>query len=532
MKDTAAASADNRIQSRPHKMRVRTQVLILLVGMALFILLLVWVLSVNLLQPRYNRFIQDMLTRRLDLITDQMDDALEAGIELSRRDFSGLTVNTEFWNQVNQSLASNNLYLTKCCVDISDTTLRSIMSSENLYPCLLHGTGANSFGRSASTSDRNNALVMRLRDICFAQGELFHITETASGIRQMVVGRTTKDGRYCVLISAGLAQVEEAGKVLGSLLLPGIAFLLILPTFAVAWLFSRHVTRPLTALSHAANQMAQGDYDVRIPVPDSRQDEFGQLCRNFNRMVDEVQHSAQLQQDLLANVSHDLRTPLTIIKGYAETVRDLTGNDQARRDSQLNIIIRESDRLTALVNSVLELSKVSSGAEKPGFVRFSMCQLCEEVADRYAALCDQNGWHLQLELPEHDALNVEADPAMLERVLHNLMGNATHHLGADGWFCLRCSRTATSVRVEVQDHGPGIPADELPYLFDRYYRSRTNAGKQGTGLGLSITKAILQQHSARFGVQSEVGTGSTFWFELKAAPADVPRLGSHRPLVK
>ena len=529
MNDSSTSSSPlQRICAHSRRVSIRTQMLVLLLGMALFILLLIWSLSSNLLQPRYNQFIREKLTRRLDQMVTPMDTALENGVKLFRWDFtqSKPVANPAFWDEINRSFTEGPLTLANCCVDIANASLTGVMGSENLYPCLLHGNGANAFGHSASSSDRDNSLVIRLRDLCFAEGELYYIIETSSGSRQMVVGRTTKDKQYCVLISTSMTQVNEATTVLG-LLLPGIAFLLILPTLAVAWLFSRHVTRPLTQMSNAANQIAGGNYNVRIDVSDARQDEFGQLCRDFNHMADQVKLSAQLQRDILANVSHDLRTPLTLIKGYAETVRDLTGNDRERRDGQLNIIIHESDRLTALVNSVLELSKVSSGAEKCEMVRFSLRQLCEEVADRYTAMCDQNQWQLQLELPDEDELEVIADPAMLERVLHNLLGNATHHLGDDGVFCLRAHRTETGVRVEVGDHGPGVPADELPYLFDRYYRSRSSAGKQGTGLGLSITKAILQQHQARFGVESTLGEGSTFWFELKAAPsvsAKLPKL--------
>jgi len=228
-------------------------------------------------------------------------------------------------------------------------------------------------------------------------------------------------------------------------------------------------------------------------------------------MAKEVQRASQMQRDLLANVSHDLRTPLTLIKGYAETVRDITGDDKAHRDEQMNIIVDEADRLTALVSSVMELSKVTSGAEKCEKVHFDMAQLCDEVSERYDAICTQNGWQLRLELPEEE-LPVYADPNMMQRALHNLLGNAMHHIGADGVFVLRAEKCAEGVRVEVEDHGPGIAADDLPYIFDRYYRSRSDAGRQGTGLGLSITKAIFQQHGFRFGVQSTVGKGTTFWF--------------------
>ncbi len=123
----------------------------------------------------------------------------------------------------------------------------------------------------------------------------------------------------------------------------------------------------------------------------------------------------------------------------------------------------------------------------------------------------------QLELPEEE-LPVYADPDMMQRALHNLLGNAMHHIGQDGIFILRAFRCSEGVRVEVEDHGPGIAAADLPYIFDRYYRSRSDAGKQGTGLGLSITKAIFQQHSFRFGVQSTVGKGTTFWFVMSDLP--------------
>ena len=225
----------------------------------------------------------------------------------------------------------------------------------------------------------------------------------------------------------------------------------------------------------------------------------------------------KMRANLLRAVSHDLRTPLTLIKGYAETVRDLTGDDKAHRDEQMNIIVDEADRLTALVSSVMELSKVTSGTYKCERVHFDMGQLCDEVSERYDAVCAQNGWQLQLELPE-DELPVYADPDMMQRALHNLLGNAMHHIGKDGIFILRAFRCTEGVRVEVEDHGPGIAAADLPYIFDRYYRSRSDAGKQGTGLGLSITKAIFQQHSFRFGVQSTVGKGTTFWFVMSDLP--------------
>ena len=226
-------------------------------------------------------------------------------------------------------------------------------------------------------------------------------------------------------------------------------------------------------------------------------------------MAQEVQHASQMA-DLPPSSPIDLRTA-DLTGGYAETVRHHGRDDKAHRNEQMNIIVDEADRLTALVSSVMELSKVTSGAIQCERVHFDMGQLCDEVSERYDAVCAQNGWELKLELPEEE-LPVYADPDMMQRALHNLLGNAMHHIGEDGLFFLRAFQCPEGVRVEVEDHGPGISAEDLPYIFDRYYRSRSDAGKQGTGLGLSITKAIFQQHGFRFGVQSTVGKGTTFWF--------------------
>ncbi len=220
-----------------------------------------------------------------------------------------------------------------------------------------------------------------------------------------------------------------------------------------------------------------------------------------------------MQRDPLANVSHDLRTPLTLIKGYAETVRDLTGDDKKHRDEQMNIIVDETDCLTALVSSVMELSKVTSGADRCERVNFDMGQLCDEVSERYDAVCAQNGWQLKLELPDEELPSTPT--RMMQRALHNLLGNAMHHIGPDGIFILGFL-LQPKVRVEVEDHGPGIAAADLPYIFDRYYPC-LDAGKQGTGP--SITKAIFQQHGFRFGVQSTLGKGTIFWFIMNDLPA-------------
>ncbi len=307
---------------------------------------------------------------------------------------------------------------------------------------------------------------------------------------------------HSVLINYLEAQMDEIVIFIGAIVL--------LLSLITAWLFSRWFIKPISILTKAANSIAKGNYN--IVVPPMRNNELGELSDAFNTMAKEVRRSAELQNELVANVSHDLRTPLTLIRGYAETVRDITGEKKEKREDAMNIIIDETERLTALVNSVLELSKVSAGVEKFAPVPFDFVAFSARFAERYQGVCRQNGWQLVLDLPE-TPLPIVADPTMLERAIDNLLSNAMRHLGADNTFILRAYQTpAGHCRIEVEDHGEGIPQEEQQFLFKRYYRTRHDAGKRGTGLGLAIVRAILTQHGFAYGVESTLNTQTIFWF--------------------
>ena len=488
---------------KPFALSIRWQLMLFIGGITLFTLLLVWGIITYALAPQYNRNIRNKLDAKAAAITALIDQSDSA---ISNRSYLGLTLNEDFWDGVSETFQDKKINVDSCCVDFSDTTLRCLKAYESMYPCLLHeSTGAfdGAFGYNVDTH-----VAIQLRQKLFQNGELYQIVKVGSTM-QMCVGRLSADGQYGVIVSTSLAQITTAAEVLRSILGP-VALLLLVLDLLFAMLFSRWFTNPIRKLSNGAQEIAAGNYDVAIKV--EHHDEIGRLAEDFNYMAAEVKRSAQLEKDILANVSHDLRTPLTLIKGYAETVRDLTGSDDAKRTEQCNIIVDETDRLSTLVNSVMELSKVQSGAEKPNLVDFDMSELCFEVGGRYDALCDKNHW--KLDLQADDACPVSADPAMMERVLHNLLGNAFHHIGADGVVVLRAVPQEKGCRIEIEDHGTGIPPEDLPYIFDRYYRARQDSGRTGTGLGLSITKAILQQHGFAFGVNSAVGKGSTFWFEM------------------
>ena len=491
-------------KKRAPSISIRWQLMFFIGAMTLLTVGMIWGIITYALAPKYNATIRQNLTNKASAITAIFD---QTDSEISSRDFGVLQLDDDFWTALGQTFSDKKINMDGYCVDFSDSTLRCLKAYESMFPCLLHessGSFSGEFGYNLNTRQ-----LITFRQELFEEGSLYKIVQIGS-TRQMLVGQLSADGKYGIIVSTGMAQIATAAEVLRSILWP-VALILLVLDLLFAMLFSRWFTRPVQQLSSGAKEIAAGNYDIQLPVV--HHDEIGQLAEDFNHMAAEVKRSAQLEKDILANVSHDLRTPLTLIKGYAETVRDLTGTDAEKRTEQCNIIVHETDRLSALVNSVMVLSKVQSGAEKPNLIDFDMGELCFEVAGRYDALCDQNHWHLELQADE--AAPVRADPAMMERVLHNLLGNAFHHIGADGQVMLRVLPQPDGCRVEIEDHGPGIPPEDLPYIFDRYYRARQDSGKVGTGLGLSITKAILQQHGFAFGVNSAVGQGSTFWFVMR-----------------
>ena len=491
-------------KKRAPSISIRWQLMFFIGAMTLLTAGLIWGVITYALAPKYNATIRQNLTNKASAITAIFD---QTDSEISSRDFGVLQLDDDFWTALGQTFSDKKINMDGYCVDFSDSTLRCLKAYESMFPCLLHESSGSFSGDCGY--NLNTRQLITFRQELFEEGSLYKIVQIGS-TRQMLVGQLSADGKYGIIVSTGMAQIATAAEVLRSILWP-VALILLVLDLLFAMLFSRWFTRPVQQLSSGAKEIAAGNYDIQLPVV--HHDEIGQLAEDFNHMAAEVKRSAQLEKDILANVSHDLRTPLTLIKGCAETVRDLTGTDAEKRTEQCNIIVDETDRLSALVNSVMELSKVQSGAEKPNLIDFDMGELCFEVAGRYDALCDQNHWHLELQADE--AAPVRADPAMMERVLHNLLGNAFHHIGADGQVMLRVLPQADGCRVEIEDHGPGIPPEDLPYIFDRYYRARQDSGKVGTGLGLSITKAILQQHGFAFGVNSAVGQGSTFWFVMR-----------------
>lgn len=315
-----------------------------------------------------------------------------------------------------------------------------------------------------------------------------------------------------IVTTVPMAAVAETATILKRQLLY-ITAILLLVTGAISLWLARSLAQPILHIRQVAVTMASGDFSARAEYDGS--DEIGMLAQAINYLGEQLARIEQLRRDLVANVSHDLRTPLSVIRGYAETIRDITGDQPEQRQEQLAVIIDETERLAHLVNDTLQLTLLQSGNVDLKLEALSVRELLEDVSKGFSFIAAQAGIKLVLE-GDLDVM-VAADAAKLAQVMHNLLQNSMQHTGAGGQIKVQVAATRQRVRIAVADTGSGIAATDLPYVWDKYYKGKpaNPAEQRGTGLGLAIVKGILDAHAANYDVQSQLGRGTTIWFELK-----------------
>lgn len=280
----------------------------------------------------------------------------------------------------------------------------------------------------------------------------------------------------------------------------------------ISFYLSVRITRPILKISNSAERLASGEYG--IVFKGGHYTEINNLADTLTRASIELEKSDMLQKDLIANVSHDLRTPLTMIRSYAEMIKDISGNNPEKREAHLNVIIEETDRLNNLVGDLLTISRMQSGKMTISPGNFNITDAANSILNTYKIMEDSEGYHFQLNSPGRFIVNGDEDK--IKQVISNLVTNAMKFCGEDKTVILTLKKRGRMVLCQVEDHGIGIAPSELSHVWERYYKSSSNMVRaaEGSGLGLSIVKEILTLHKVDFGVDSTIGQGTTFWFEL------------------
>lgn len=294
-----------------------------------------------------------------------------------------------------------------------------------------------------------------------------------------------------------------------------VGFLLIILALLLAMIMSKLITKPIVRINDSAKSLAAGKYNTEFSGHGYR--EIEELSETLNYAARELSKNDLLQKELISNISHDLRTPLTMIKGYSEVMRDIPGENTPEN---VQVIIDETTRLAELVNDMLDLSKIQSGTRVPEMKEFCLTETVRSTMFRYEKLMMQDGYRIEFEANKD--VYVYADSVMILQVVYNLINNAINYTGTDKYVAVKQTVRGDCVRISVSDTGAGIDEEDIPFIWDRYYKVDKvhRRATVGTGLGLSIVKGILELHNASYGVITTKDSGSTFWFELKTSDSD------------
>lgn len=286
-----------------------------------------------------------------------------------------------------------------------------------------------------------------------------------------------------------------------------ISLVVIFLTVSVVFMLSRSISKPIIDITAAANNLAKGDYDSEFTGEGFK--EIKELSDTLNYAAKELKKTENLQRELLANVSHDIRTPLTLITGYAEMIRDFPGEDSKEN---VQIIIDEAERLKLLVNDLLVLSRLSAKTESFNITTINITDLIESIVVRQQKLLENQQFVITFDYNEK--VEIEADAKKMEQVIYNFISNAVNYSGTSKKVEVIQEIVNDEVIVKVKDYGIGIKKEDLQYVWDRYYRvdKGLQRSTQGTGLGLSIIKGILDYHGFKYGVDSKINEGSMFYF--------------------
>jgi len=474
----------------------RTKLWLYFILFAAIVFGLLWVLQTVFLQSFYN----GMLIKNTRSAAEEI---------------AGSTGSSDFTDRIDKLSADYSLLV--FVTDTSGTILYSSDSYKSYYRVSedYGGGDDNPYHRD----EEMNWQVGNYRNLPDGYGEfLSTLSQSENGIveiktdSQYIYGtyiETNGEKQEVLYVSAALGAVGATASIIRVQLLWVTALSLVI-AFVIAWFLARRFAVPVGQLSDQAKMLTEEHYE-----PQFRKgfcSELDELSDALDETAHELAEAKGYQKGLLANVSHDLRTPLTMIKGYAEMVRDISWEDETQRNADTGIIIREADRLTALVNEILEYTGLQNGHGNRKFTEIDFSALVKKVIGQFEPLLNQSGGIIESEI--EDGCVVIGDEALLMRAVYNLVDNAIRHMGDDRKVIVSV-KGGERVLLEVVDHGAGIDETELPHIWEKYYTSRQRGNKGVSGLGLAIVREIAEIHDAEYGVSSEKGQGSRFWMALK-----------------
>lgn len=435
-----------------------------------FILLILWFVQIQFLQLFYERNVIDNIKIAAKNIKDNQDNLDETLKEYAYR-------NNMCINHINMLTETNYNYKKNNCL----------------------------------LAINNYEVAMYKKDLINSQEDYIILSAPKTNIKSIIykIELGTDD---IVLLNATLQDMNSATATLKRQLIY-LILLLIIASIILAVFVSRRLNRPILKIINTAKEMGKGNYNVKFEKSNIK--ELDELSDVLTVAASEMNKTEELRRDLIANVSHDLKTPLTMIKAYAEKVKDFSYKDDKMREKDLSIIIEETDRLNNLVNDLLDLSKIESGATTLNITKFDLIETLNAILKRYDIVIEKEGIKFALDVPKKVIIN--ADKEKTEQVLYNLINNAIEHCGDDLTVGIKIKSEKDDVLVAITNTGEGLTEEETKLVWNRYYKKEKKHKRNviGSGIGLSIVKEILECHGFEYGIDSKVNEYTTFYFKIK-----------------
>ena len=479
-------------QKGKEKVSIFWKIFAIFVAFIAVILSLLWVFQIGMLNTFYRSIKIHDIENSLKDISDNIDSD---------------KLSTVLKNVANDK----QICITLCTQDGS-----VIYAIDVLPNCIIHELSSYRLARAYELTVQNGGTFIE-RTMFNERKSQFFLGETddPNQIESVIYTKiaTTKSGEnILILLNTSISPVVSTVQTLKVQLL-WITVIMIVLAVIMALLLAKNLSSPIVKINKSAKVLAQGKYDVDFDASGYR--EIAELANTLNYAAKELSKVEALQRELIANISHDLRTPLTMITGYAEVMRDIPNENTPEN---VQIIIDEAKRLTTLVNDVLDISKLQSGTIPFNGEVLNLTENIREILTRYTKLTEY-----KIIFEANEDIYVYGDALKLSQVVYNLINNALTYIGEDKTVTIKqihipaVNGKQNRVRIEVIGTGEGIEQSKLNDIWERYYKVDKNHKRAaiGTGLGWNIVKTILDMHQgATYGVKSQVGHGSTFWFEL------------------
>ena len=403
-----------------------------------------------------------------------------------------------------ENIIDNITYNKSICIEITDNKSIPLKSSSFISRgCLIGDIKEFPYKKNFINSNLDNTT--------------YEIINPRFNNQTIIFAKKLANNKY-LFINTSLDPIDGTANILKNQLII-VSIIVLILSFIIAFFLSKKISNPIIRINNAAKKMAKGNYNT-VFDPQDDIEEITELANTLNYTRNELARTDELRRDLMANVSHDLKTPLTMIKAYAEMARDLNQKNKKKQTENLNVIIEETDRLTILVNDILTLSKMQSELDTLAIEEFDLIKEINSILKRYQIFIEKENYIFNFEKNKEEIF-IKADKKKLEQVIYNLINNAINYTGNDNTVTIKVTEKETLINIEISDSGKGIREEDIPYIWDKYYKNKKKHKRNliGTGLGLSIVKNILELHNFEYGIDSKKNKGTTFFFNIKK-PSD------------